>query len=117
EYRRKNGLSAISDSEIYRCFDMTYDYDLYTIWQAAVEGMQPVARYLEMLRFQDAIYPASYIKMRCVENHDQKRIMDLAPTRNQALAWTAFEAFNRGAFLIYGGQESAAAITPSLFDI
>ncbi len=117
EYRRKNGLSAISDSEIYRGFDMTYDYDIYTIWQAAVEGMQPVARYLEMLRFQDAIYPASYIKMRCVENHDQKRIMDLAPTRNQALAWTAFEAFNRGAFLIYGGQESAAAITPSLFDI
>ena len=43
--------------------------------------------------------------------------MDLAPTREQALAWTAFEAFNRGSFLIYGGQESAANHTPSLFDI
>lgn len=116
EYRRKKNLSAISDSEVHRGFDMTYDYDIYTIWQAAVEGKQPLARYLEMLRFQEAIYPANFIKMRCVENHDQKRIMDLAPTREQALAWTAFEAFNRGSFLIYGGQESAASHTPSLFD-
>lgn len=117
EYRRKKNLSAISDSEVYRGFDMTYDYDIYTIWQAAVEGKQPVARYLEMLRFQDAIYPANFVKMRCVENHDQKRIMDLAPTREQGLAWTAFEAFNCGSFLIYGGQESAETRTPSLFDI
>ncbi|HPS42509.1 MAG TPA: alpha-amylase family glycosyl hydrolase [Anaerolineaceae bacterium] len=117
EHRRKKNLSAISDSEVHRGFDMTYDYDIFTIWQAAVEGKQPVARYLEMLRFQEAIYPANFIKMRCVENHDQKRIMDLAPTREQALAWTAFEAFNRGSFLIYGGQESAASHTPSLFDI
>jgi hypothetical protein len=28
-----------------------------------------------------------------------------------------FQAFNRGAFLIYGGQESAETNTPSLFDI
>jgi len=117
EYRRSKNLSAISDSEIYRGFDMTYDYDIFPIWQAAVRGGVPAARYLEMLRFQDAIYPANFTKMRCVENHDQLRIMKLAPTREQALAWTAFEAFNRGSFLIYGGQESAAFHTPSLFEI
>ena len=33
------------------------------------------------------------------------------------MAWTAFQAFNRGAFLIYAGQESAAGHTPSLFDV
>lgn len=117
EYRRRANLSAISDSEIYRAFDLTYDYDIFPIWQAAVAGKQPVGRYLEMLRFQDAIYPANFAKMRCVENHDQLRIMNLAPSRDQALAWTAFEAFNRGAFLLYGGQESAADHTPSLFDV
>jgi len=115
--RRFVGLTAISDSELYRAFDLTYDYDIWPIWQAAVTGKVPTARYLEMLRFQDCIYPGNFVKMRCVENHDQARIHKLAPTRAQALAWTAFQAFNRGAFLIYGGQESVAAHTPSLFDL
>ena len=116
-HRRENGLSGLSDSEIYAAFDLTYDYDIWPIFQQAVRGVVPVKRYLEALRFQDAIYPQNYIKMRCVENHDQLRIMKLAPSRSQALAWTAFSAFNRGAFMIYAGQESAATHAPSLFDI
>ena len=70
-----------------------------------------------MLRFQDCIYPANYVKMRCVENHDQTRIMKIAPNRSQAMAWTAFQAFNKGALLIYAGEEAGADHTPSLFDI
>lgn len=116
-HRRAAGLSGLSDSELYQAFDLTYDYDIWPIWQAAVVGQAPVGRYLEMLRFQDAIYPGNFVKMRCVENHDQLRIQRLAPSPNQALAWTAFQAFNCGAFLIYGGQESGAAHTPSLFDV
>jgi len=115
--RRAAGLPALSDSELYRAFDMTYDHDIWPIWQATVEGEVPPARYLEMLRFQDCIYPENYVKMRCVENHDQPRIMARAPIQAQALAWTAFQAFNKGAFLIYAGQESGATHTPSLFDV
>jgi len=115
-WRRRQGLSGYSDSEIYSAFDLTYDYDIWAIWQKAVRGEVPVSRYLEMLRFQDCIYPANFVKMRCVENHDQARILELAPSRLQAMTWTAFEAFNKGAFLIYGGQETAARRTPSLFE-
>jgi hypothetical protein len=115
--RRSNGLTGLSDSELYSAFDLTYDYDIWPIWQLAVQGKVPVRRYIEMLRYQDCIYPQTYVKMRCVENHDQARIMRLAPSRAQAIAWTAFEAFNKGPFLIYGGQESATKHTPSLFDI
>ncbi len=115
--RRSDGLPAASDGELYSAFDMTYDYDIWPIWQLAVQGKVPVRRYVEMLRYQDCIYPANYVKMRCVENHDQVRIMRLAPTRAQGTAWTAFEAFNKGPFLIYGGQESATKHTPSLFDV
>lgn len=115
--RRARGLSGLSDSELYVAFDLTYDYDIWPIFQQAVRGAVPVKRYLEMLAFQNAIYPQNFIKMRCAENHDQLRILKLAPSRSQGLAWTAFEAFNRGAFLIYGGQESAATHTPSLFEI
>jgi len=115
--RRQAGLPTLSDGELYRAFDMLYDYDIWPIWQAAVTGAQPVARYLEMVRFQDGIYPANYVKMRCVENHDQPRIMALAPSRAQALAWTAWQAFNKGALLFYAGQAAAATHRPSLFDV
>lgn len=114
--RRKAGLSGYSDSEIYQAFDMSYDYDIWPILHSVIAGSEPPARLLEMHRFQEAIYPRTYVKMHCTENHDQRRVMALAPTRQAALAWTAFEAFNKGAFLIYAGQESEAKHTPSLFD-
>lgn len=115
--RRAHNLSGVSDSELYQAFDLSYDYDIWPLWQRTVKGEIPAERYLEILRFQDCIYPANFIKMRCVENHDQSRIMKLAPSKNQALAWTAFQAFNKGAFLIYAGQEAAEDHTPSLFDL
>jgi len=115
--RRKHGLIAHADSELYQAFDLTYDYDIWPIWQAAVLKKLPVRRYLEMLVFQNAIYPADAIKMRCVENHDNPRIMALAHDEISARAWTAFEIFNQGAFLIYAGQESSSKHTPSLFDV
>ena len=116
-HRRQHGLSAVSDSELYTAFDLTYDYDIWPIWQAAVRGDEPVARYLEALRYQDCIYPGNFVKMRCVENHDQLRIMKLAGSPQQARAWTALMAFNKGAFFVYAGQESGAVHCPTLFDI
>lgn len=108
---------AQSDSELYQAFDLTYDYDIWPIWQAAVQREVPVARYLEILEFQKGIYPEGFTKMRCIENHDQSRIMALAPYEISAKAWTAFEIFNQGAFLVYAGQESGESHTPSVFDI
>jgi len=115
--RRRNGLTAHSDTELYQAFDLTYDYDIWAIWKAVVTGNLPILRFLEMVEFQKGIYPDDYIKMRCVENHDNARIMAYAPNETSAKAWTALEVFLPGAFLIYGGQESAAIKTPSLFEI
>jgi Alpha amylase, catalytic domain/Bacterial Alpha amylase C-terminal domain len=115
--RRESGYKMNSDAELYKAFDITYDYDIWAIWQAAVLGKVKCSRYVDMLKFQDCIYPHNYIKLRCVENHDRKRIMSLSTTREQALAWTSFQAFNKGMFLIYAGQESAVQNIPSLFDI
>ncbi len=116
ETRRSKGLTALSDAELYQEFDLTYDYDIWPLFQAVVIGKEPVDRLVEMYRFQHAILPNLFCKIHFVENHDQARIMSLASSTNQALAWTAFQAFNQGAFLIYGGQESGATHTPSLFD-
>lgn len=115
-HRRQNGLTAHSDGEIHSAFDLSYDYDIWPAWEKAVADPAAVPLYVSMLQFQQGIYPAHTLKMRCVENHDQPRIMQRAPSRAQALAWTAFQAFNEGAFLIYAGQESENTHTPSLFE-
>ncbi len=115
--RRAHGLPALSDGELYSAFDITYDYDIWPVWQRAMRAEIPLSSYLERLRLQDSIYPVNALKLRCVENHDQERIMAAAPGYEQALAWTAFSAFNRGPLLIYAGQESAAVRRPSLFDV
>ncbi len=116
-HRRDHGLTAFSDSEIHQAFDLSYDYDIWEAWKRAIKDPTFLLVYIDILRLQKALYPAHAIKMRCVENHDQPRIMKFIPTRNQALAWTAFQAFNEGAFLIYAGQEAENTHTPSLFDI
>ncbi len=116
ESRRATGLPTAGDGEMYAAFDVQYQYDLWSIWQAAVAGQVPVGRFLEMLRWEDATLPGNYAKMRFVENHDQYRIMYFAPTRAQALAWTAFMACARGPLMIYAGQESGARKWPSLFE-
>ncbi|GBG66038.1 hypothetical protein CBR_g55382 [Chara braunii] len=91
------GEVGLCDSELYQVFDALYDYDLWFRWCAVLAGAERLQRYLEMLQFQ-------------------RRIMSRAATRNDALAWTAFAAFNRGAFLMYAGQESEAREPPELFE-
>ncbi|MCA9931554.1 MAG: hypothetical protein KC419_23875 [Anaerolineales bacterium] len=115
--RRRAGLTAVSDGELHTAFDLSYDYDIWPLWEQAVANSAALPRYVDALWAQNGIYPAHTIKMRCVENHDQPRIMKRAPSRDQALAWTAFQAFNEGAFLIYAGQESENTHTPDLFDV
>lgn len=114
-YRRNQNLRALSDSELYQVFDITYDYDIFEAWRNTLSGQLDNQYYMDLLRFQDAIYPENYVKMRYVENHDTDRIMAAAKDRDQALAWTALQAFNKGAWLIYCGQESGCDHKPSLF--
>ncbi len=114
--RRRQGLIAQSDGEMHTTFDLSYDYDIWPAWEKAAADPEAVSPYLARLQHQKAALPAQAVKLRCVENHDQPRIMERASSRAQALAWTAFQAFNEGAFLIYAGQESGTARRPNLFD-
>ena len=115
--RREQGLLAQSDSELYEVFDITYEYDIWPLFQKAVRGQLPITQYLEILHLQKGIYPHDFIKLRCVENHDNPRITAITPDEISAKAWTAFQVFNQGAFLMYAGQEAGATRTPSLFEI
>eukprot|EP00897_Mesotaenium_endlicherianum_P010093 jgi/Mesen1/9111/ME000058S08609 len=105
------GELGLCDAELYRVFDAVYDYDLWFLWCATVAGKVPLSRYLEMLQFQDTYLPQHAVKVRFVENHDQMRIMQRAPNRQVAVAWTAFTAFNKGAFMMFSGQALFRSLT------
>ncbi len=113
---RREGSPMPSEAEMLTVFDAVYTYDVWGIWQSAVTGKVPVARYLEMIRWQQATLPLGATKLRHVENHDNFRIMRLARTRDQAVAWTILTAALPGALMFYAGQESGSRTWPNLFD-
>ena len=114
---RAMGVLAQSDCEIYQAFDMTYDYDVRDAFEDYVKGTRPLSYFVDRLNLQDVIYPANYVKMRNLENHDNPRIKALVPDSAMLQQWTAFMYFQKGSALIYNGQEVQASHVPTLFDM
>ncbi len=115
-YMRGQGMTALSDSEIYQAFDICYDYDVYGAWCDYLSGKGTLNRYAEAINRQEYTYPQNFVKLRFLENHDQPRASHLIPDDQARRNWTAFNAFQKGMTLIYAGQEYGIAHTPSLFD-
>ncbi|MBD5522714.1 MAG: alpha-amylase [Lachnospiraceae bacterium] len=113
---RADGLSVLSDSEIFQAFDIAYDYDIFDRFRDYHKGKAPLSRYAESINQQEYIYPANYVKLRYLENHDNPRAAFIIPDRTMLINWTAFIYFQKGMTLIYAGQEVEAAHRPDLFD-
>lgn len=113
---RRQGFIAHSDCELYQAFDITYDYDVYHTFQAYLQGQAALEQYLTLKRLQESIFPANYIKLRFLENHDQPRARSIIPYEKSLQQWTAFVYFEKGITLLYAGQETLDPKTPSLFE-
>ncbi|XMB73126.1 alpha-amylase family glycosyl hydrolase [Mycoplasmatota bacterium WC30] len=114
---RDAGHYCASEAEIYEVFDMAYDYDIQPYYEEYLFGQRPLKDYLEAIKRQEEIYPSNYVKMKNLENHDFDRIAkyvnnDLDKIKN----WTALNYFQKGAVMLYAGEEYCADIKPNLFD-
>lgn len=114
---RKLGFHVWSDSELYSVFDIIYDYDIWETYCDFLSGKIELSEYINLLNFQDGIYPTNYVKLRCLENHDRPRINSLVSGKKVLENFTAFLYFQKGTTLIYAGQEFENKHTPSLFQI
>ena len=115
---RIEGMELIySDAEGYEAFDIEYDYDIREKLDDYWAGKRPLHEYIEALNHQEAEFPANYVKLRCLENHDQPRIAGRIPDADALSNWNAFMFFQKGTPMIYAGQERCDANQPSLFDI
>ena len=64
-FRRTQGFATLSDGELYRAFDLTYDYDIWPMWQTGRSGsgtgralpgdVAPPGRHLSRQLRQDAL--------------------------------------------------------------
>lgn len=115
-YLRSEGLIALSDSEVYQAFDICYDYDIYKIFRNYLAGKCPLSAYTDRVNLQESIYPANYVKLRYLENHDQDRAASFITTKEALENWTAFIYFQKGMTLLFNGQETADANLPDLFN-
>jgi len=115
-YLRSQDLVAHSDCEVYQAFDICYDYDIHKIFRDYVDGKCPLSAYAERINLQEAIYPANYVKLRYLENHDQDRATSFIKSEDALRNWTAFMYFQKGMTLLYNGQEVGAEKRPDLFN-
>ncbi|MDR0403723.1 MAG: hypothetical protein LBH35_09070 [Treponema sp.] len=113
---RERGFVCHSDGEMFRVFDVCYDYDIFGFYQKYLEGSSSLASYAEKINAQEYIYPANYVKLRNLENHDRDRAAFFITDERALRNWTAFNYFQKGLTLIYAGQEASARKRPSLFE-
>lgn len=116
KHLRDQGFKAHSDSELYEAFDILYDYDIHDEMVNYLEN-KDLNGWLKAILRQESIYPSNYIKLRNLENHDQKRIAYYIEDTNKLLNITALNFFLKGATMIYMGQEYKETKRPTLFEL
>ena len=114
---RRHGVYSASDGEVFRAFDLEYEYDVREVFDRYLRGEVPLSRYLDALNFQETCDPANYNKLRFLENHDQPRIASLVRDERALVNNTAMLYFLKGTTLLYAGQEFENDHLPSLFDL
>ena len=116
QYCRRQGMYCATDTELYSAFDLEYEYDVREAFDRYLRGEDTLGHWLDLLAFQDTVYPAGYNKLRFLENHDQPRIASLVPGEGELENFTAMLYFLKGATLLYAGQEAASPHLPDLFN-
>lgn len=116
KHLRDRGFEAHSDGEMYQAFDILYDYDIFDYLHGYLKGENTLKTYLEEILNQEMIYPSNYVKLRNLENHDQPRIASFVDSRRVLNHLHGFLFFQKGATMVYAGQECYNTNRPSLFD-
>ncbi len=113
---RRQGMYCARDVDLYAAFDLEYEYDVREALDRYLRGEDSLGHWLDLLCFQDTVYPSNYNKLRFLENHDQPRIASLVTGASDLVNLTALLYFLKGATLLYAGQEAGCTHLPSLFD-
>ncbi len=117
EYIRSINYSINTDSQLFEAFDIEYDYDIIDAFYSLVNDKNYYpSDYAKRLFIQKNTYPENAVKLRFLENHDNARAAKIIPDFYELVNYTAMMFFEKGAALVYAGQELMEEKTPSLFE-
>ncbi len=114
EIKKLVWLSESKEPYLYQAFDLTYDYDSYDILKSHFENKASLIDYVNHFEYQKKAFDGN-IKLRFLENHDQQRIAHHVP-KSKLRAWMVLLTVQRGALLLYNGQEFGLDEKPDIFN-
>lgn len=117
KYLRLINAVNVTDAELYECFDIEYNYDIFRFLRMFFEKPCYVTKFAveDALHNQMSYLPTDGMKINCLENHDINRIASYFKG-NALKNITALSFFIKGTAFVYGGQEVKATHRPSLFE-
>ncbi|MGL1892055.1 MAG: alpha-amylase family glycosyl hydrolase [Spirochaetaceae bacterium] len=103
---RHNRFQCHSDSELYNVFDILFDYDIQSTLNGYINKKVSFETFIKERRNQEVVYPADYLKLRFIENHDTPlRAATLIKDKYHLINWKSFSMFEKGIPLINAGEE------------
>ncbi len=118
-YLRSRNISCLSDGELYQLgFDMLYMYDCYPYLRSYLENgnLNDLNVFKMALLHENSANPKDSLRIRGLENHDQKRIYEFSKKKNIMMSLAAMTPFMKGPMFIYNGLETKAKKVLNLFN-
>ena len=113
---RLQGESVMSDMDILRMFDGSYDYDIWPLQLEVMFDHSKMETYVEVLNYRYALQLKNKVKWHFVENHDQVRMREKGLSDRDYKNWLAFSLFQQGMGFVYQGMESKSQPHASFFE-
>ena len=118
-YLRSQNINCLSDGELYQLgFDMLYMYDCYSYLRSYLENgnLNDLNTFKMALLQENSANPRDSLRIRGLENHDQKRIYQFSKKKNIMMSLASITPFMKGPMFIYNGLETKSKHVLNLFD-
>ncbi len=116
---RELGFTSLSDAEVYEeGFDLIYGYNNWHFMRMYLETKNPhwLTVYKSLLAYEEAFNPKDGLRIRGIENHDQKRLIQFNDNFSVMRNIAAYPVFMKGPMFIYDGLETKADHHLDLFE-
>lgn len=113
---RLQGENILSDLDILRMFNGSYDYDIWPLQQEVMFDDTRMDEYITLLNYRYAQQMKNKRKWHFIENHDQIRLREKGMSEKEFKKWLAFSLIQEGMGFIYQGMESKSQPHVSFFE-
>lgn len=116
---RSRGHQVLSDAELYELgFDLLYEYPSWWFLKGYLEtnNSELLTKYKVLKNYESTFNPQYGLRIRGIENHDQKRLCEFSSSKVYQRNLAAFSFFSVGPAFVYNGLETKADHHLSLFD-